>query len=63
MPDLLRVNRAVAIVRPQEPFLEWADALDQQEPRARSLGIDSLTSAFLVPDVDRPKGAYAAGLK
>jgi hypothetical protein len=52
---LLRINRAVLIVRPREAFFTWADGLDQTEPRARSLGADCLTSAFLVSDVDKPK--------
>jgi hypothetical protein len=40
----------VVIIRPKEPFFEWADSHDNEEPRARSLGVDFLTSTILVSD-------------
>jgi hypothetical protein len=55
MLDLCRINRAMVIVRPREPFFVWADSLDGQEPRARSLGADFLISAFLIADTEDPK--------
>jgi hypothetical protein len=55
MPEIECINRALIIVRPKEPFFAWADSLDQTEPRARSLGADILTSAFLVSDEGEPK--------
>lgn len=50
------INRAVLIVRPQKPFLDWAAQLDDS---GLLPNVEGEQTAYLLPDYDDERGSQA----
>ena len=45
------VNRGVLIIKPKQPFVDWANSLDDDEPRAVIGNLRKDCTAYLIPDL------------
>jgi hypothetical protein len=48
------VNRCVLIIRPRQPYLDWAKSVGDGDPEGLLGPVVADTTAFLAPDVDDP---------
>jgi len=51
------VNRMVVLIRPKEPYLAWARALDDNGPSIDEMPPAELTSTFLIEEHDHSEQA------
>lgn len=48
------IDRTAAVVRPKEPYFDWARRLDDQSPTIDDLSRDDLSAVFLIKESDDP---------
>jgi hypothetical protein len=48
---MAEVNRSVLIVKPRQPFLDWARSLDEEDKDLKLENISSDSTAYLVPQI------------
>jgi hypothetical protein len=51
------INRTAVIVEVKEPYMQWADALDDGGPRARDHPRRNLVSVYLIEEEEDPEDA------
>ncbi len=51
------INHTAVIVEVNEPYIKWADALDEEGPRVRDHPRRNLVSVYLIEDLEHPEDA------
>ena len=52
--DIVRlINRAIAVIKPRQPFIDWVDSLEVDQPRLTLAQARSDIKALLIPEPER----------
>ena len=47
------INRAIAVIKPRQPFIDWANSLDREQPPLILAQARSDIRALLIPEPER----------
>ena len=52
------INRAIAVIKPRQPFIDWVNSLDGDQPRLTLAQARSDIRMLLIPEPERCQGGH-----